>query len=269
MKNKILSNFYELFKLDVKKQIEYKSAFYFDIIASILRFFVIKFLWEFIFKLVGESTIRGFMLEEMIFYVACSFACIPLLRIHAVQKVEREIQTSKINVWFTKPINYLNFIKMSSITISFFYFCINFSFFLILAYIFLPSIQISILNILMFLVMSIAIYFVILNIKSMVALIAFWTTSVWGINYFVTQIIFVFSGGLVPLTFFPDNVVTILKYLPFYYMNYSAVSILLFGSDLNFFIKSISILLIFGFIVRLLLNKFYKHAIKKLDGLGG
>jgi ABC-2 type transport system permease protein len=98
----------------------------------------------------------------------------------------------------------------------------------------------------------------------------FWTSSIWGISAAKDLIIAFLSGALIPLPFYPDALLAVLKYLPFTYMYNLPVSIMASPApDIPGWVTGICIQLAWGVAVYFGVRAYYSFSLKKLTVNGG
>lgn len=100
-------------------------------------------------------------------------------------------------------------------------------------------------------------------------LLYFWAQAFWGLNTAKTVLLDFFSGGLVPLTFFPGWFQSIANILPFKNIIYIPVSIYLERIPVDMIPKTILIQLIWAVIFWIVSGIVGKYAFKQLEVFGG
>lgn len=81
------------------------------------------------------------------------------------------------------------------------------------------------------------------------------------------NIVTLVTGGIVPLVFFPETAINIMRALPFYYVTYLP-SMLFTGFCQDEALTGILVLLFWCLAVQAAINIFYKKYIKKYEGAG-
>lgn len=115
-----------------------------------------------------------------------------------------------------------------------------------------------------FIVATITSYF----IYSIIGTIAFWTTNTWGMISIYGRIVDVFSGGLIPLDLIPKQWLWIFNWLPFKYMHYIPLMIILGkipAKEITQAIFTQTIWLIFVFIV---FKYTWRKGVRHYDAVG-
>jgi ABC-2 type transport system permease protein len=104
-------------------------------------------------------------------------------------------------------------------------------------------------------------------VEAIVGITAFWVTDVWPVDHVKRILLSLFGGLLVPLTLMPPIVLNIANLLPFKYMFYIPVSILLSKSQnplLDVGLQALYIFILF-WIYKLIWNL----GIRKYEAIGG
>lgn len=103
-------------------------------------------------------------------------------------------------------------------------------------------------------------------IEGIIGITAFWVTEMWPIDLVKDILLSLFGGLLVPLTLMPPLVLFLANLLPFKYMFYVPVSILLSKTQNPFLevsLQALYIIILFGFYKLL-----WSLGIKKYEGVG-
>lgn len=102
-----------------------------------------------------------------------------------------------------------------------------------------------------------------------IGLLAFWFKRVHGFNALFWHIGGLFSGELIPVDLLPGLMLSISAWLPFSYLTYFPVSLVIKNNNLTTicqgFIAQLLWMIFFGLIYRFL----WRHGIKKLESAGG
>ncbi|MBW4082729.1 ABC-2 family transporter protein [Paenibacillus sp. S150] len=169
----------------------------------------------------------------MVTYVIISTTISLLIKNEVIKQMERKIRSGEIAMDLIKPMNFkLIFI---SDTVGNSIFRLSFQLIPLLA---VGSIafgfQMVQLKILPFFLLSLInaaiIYFLITFI---IGLLAFWYMAVWHLQRFLSDLIGLLSGSIIPLWFFPDFLQQISVYLPFRLIYFVPLSIYLGKTEIN------------------------------------
>lgn len=220
-----MSKMFYLTLISVKTRLSRKASFIFTIGSNFINISVLFFLWNNIYNPHGHP-------DNLIKYstVMTSLLLANLLFALTTTKIEwtisNEIISGSIASKLAFPIGYLQQ-KMcdylGSLICNFFT-----SFLLILIilvtkfsdYVFISSGR---LIVLVSIIISMTIMFI---FDYLTGLTAFFTESTWGISTIKVCLVSFFSGVVVPLTFFPENVKRLIQITPFWYVFQTPISLI-------------------------------------------
>ena len=125
----------------------------------------------------------------------------------------------------------------------------------------------KVLIILFFLIFSIIINY---NIDFIVGTICLYTESIWGINIMKQMIVSLLSGATIPLAFFPDKVVEVVKYLPFKAIYDTPLTLLLTRDpDLQTVASKLGFSLFWVIAISFFSDVFWRVSVKQVTVNGG
>jgi len=104
-------------------------------------------------------------------------------------------------------------------------------------------------------------------IQAIIGIFAFWVTEIWPFAEMMDVVLNLFGGMLAPIALLPQAVQTASIYLPFRYIFYEPINLIL-GNNLdpwNMIWKQLVCILVMYIIFRL----FWRAGIKKYEGIGG
>ncbi len=100
------------------------------------------------------------------------------------------------------------------------------------------------------------------------ALAAFWTTRITGINQIYFVILMFFSGRVAPLALLPDWIQSIAIYLPFYYIVAFPVELLMGRTPADDVVGTICILIAWLLFALFLVSQVWRIAVKRYSAVG-
>lgn len=254
--------------LGFKIAIAYRFAFFINLIIAPLTFLIYFFLWHSIYAYSGTTIIRGFTLEEMITYYIMGLIISLFVWSNAEYWLEENILSGDVVLLFQKPISIFSQIYFFGIGINLLTIIIE-AIPIYLIGLFFFGVKSATLAHTLFFIISISLASIIYFMFSfIIGLTAFWMKKINGLSRAKEAIISLFSGALLPLTFYPEWFQEISFYLPFQYLRYVPINIFLgrynfFTIGIMIFVKLIWIGLLF-----ILIRWFEKKAFKKLSGAG-
>jgi ABC-2 type transport system permease protein len=218
----------------VKSTFTYRAHVFFQILTSAFAIVIQYFLWSAVYGAVAggvaSGTIRGMTFGQTFLYVSLATSIGVLMRTWTDWDMNGQIRSGDIIMFFFKPIDYMRFMFANSmgamvgnlITITVPSLVIIFGVFragIMLG----PNIPFFVLTVAGSCVLSFLFDFII-------GTTCFWTMSVWGISAAKDLLILFLSGALIPLQFYPDALLGVIRYLPFAYMYNLPLTILTAGS---------------------------------------
>lgn len=222
--------YWKVFTLGFQEEMEYRANYLFETIIGIITFAILYFLWRSIYQSNHWGPIAGMVFREMLTYALLakfwSWVIDPSSEIDTM--LPEDIRHGGLNRFLTRPIND-RFYRFS----------------LYLAHKILHSaMRIGPVMILMILlpkvfalnpspgwwylpaagVLALILQF---SFSYIVAMVAFWWLDIEGILFLKRLVVSFLAGGWLPLTLFPEKVAGFLLALPFQYMIFFPIQIVL------------------------------------------
>jgi len=216
-----------LVKAGFKEAVAYRFHFYITLITSPLQLLIYYFLWKSIFSYSGQETIKGFTFEVMISYYALNMIVSFFTWSNVDEWLEKDVRHGELISSLLRPFKiiyyyFFNLLGISSLAIileiiplfliAIFFFGLNIApIFYFIAF-------------LVSLILALLISFLVSYITGMTT---FWFNQISGIRRVKRVLVVFLSGGMIPLTFFPEVFQKISSYLPFQYMRFTTINIYL------------------------------------------
>jgi len=264
----MFSKMLELIKINIKINLAYAVNAWGAFVATLFQIFVFYYIWMAIYKF--DSVINGISKDQIITYIILSRIIYTQITWGFIPRIGRTIQTGAIAMELLRPMDFMllmfferigDFIAFSTMTaIPILIICS-----LTLGMQPPPDVLTLGFFILSFLMAMILSFFV----EFCVGLLTFYTNYSWGLQAFEEALVSLFSGALIPLTFFPGWLKTIANVLPFQQMSYSPVSIYLGIVKGQQILDVLAFQLMWIVILLTMTRLFYKFAIKKVTVQGG
>ncbi len=276
------NKYVEYFKIGFKKSIEYKSYFIGILTTPTFMGFFFYFIWQYIYEMkyqvaiksgefmgkFSEFTIGGFTFNEMLVYLIIGLLINASRSSDISNKISEVIKSGDIAIYLCRPVNFVKSLLADSIGGK----VINLIIFIILLIIMtnlfnLPypkgwTFIIFIIYAILMILFDIILYIIIGGLS-------FWFIEIWGIRASIEQIIWIFSGRVLPLTLFPSWIKSIMVFTPFMYLEYTFASIYLGKLSIQESLKAMEIFIIWIFLLIILMRYLYKKGFKKLEAFGG
>lgn len=239
-----------------------------NIIFTISKIIFAYLLWGIIF---GEREIvNGFTFYGMMSYYIVSTFLNQLEKSEGVSKeINKQIRAGTFSKYMVVPINIEGYFLAMEFGMALFY--VIFDFLAGAVWIGLFKIKFQFTTNLF--VISCAILIIIIGIIFMVQLnyyLGILTLKYQGIGTFLmikNNLISFVTGSFIPLALFPDIIVKIMRFLPFYYITYLP-SMLLVGYCEDEAVQEIVILLIWCVVLQLVIQYTWNKYVRKYEGVG-
>jgi ABC-2 type transport system permease protein len=233
---------------------------------GIILFIFLK-LWQATYAQGGHKEIAGFSLPQMLWYLTFAEAMV-ISAPRLSHQVDEDVRSGSIAVRLMKPMNYPLYCLSSTLgeRIVRFFFCLclggTISFLLV------GPIGFAWQAVLMALTAILCAFLLDGLIHVLIGLAAFWLEDTTGIHLIYSRLTMILGGVLIPIELFPAWLEKIVLFLPFPYMIYGPVHLLLRqqeGEFLQLAMRQMLFLLLVGGTVALV----YKRALGRIAAHGG
>jgi ABC-2 type transport system permease protein len=246
----------------------YRFGFLFNIIGNIVYLGVAYYLWKSIYRY--SDVIRGLTFNETFLYIGVGSAVFILLKTYADWFIHHEIREGNIAIYLTKPVDYQVynlFANLGSLLVSLV--AISIPTAIMLIFVFRVNIPPGV-GLLLFPISLFIAFLISFSIDYFIGLMGFYSESVWGLSTTKEIIIAVFSGALIPLQFFPDEIQKVLYWLPFQAIYHTPLMMLTRPNQgLDVFMPMMAVQLFWAIVLFFAARLFYNQAIKVLRIAGG
>lgn len=247
----------------------YRLQFLVFIISSPLYIIISYFLWKNVFEFGGYQSIVGYTFEQMIAYTAFQMSLGGGLTFVTVDfRIGKDVNSGEIVVPLLKPYKYI--LSQMAIALG------GKAFFLLLVYV--PLIIFGAIFFFMvpknpaYLMLSLVVLglgFVLNFMFSFcVGLSSCWIKEYKGLGRLKRGIVRVLSGRYMPLSLFPEPILSVLNILPFSYLAFAPANIFLGKMDYLGCINVIIIELVWILVFYVLYRIIWKYARKQITGVG-
>lgn len=266
----------EFIKNAFQTSIAYRLNVFLHLVGRILLLFIQVSIWRALYGGAAEvnSNLGMVSLSQMITYsivsVAISiFAGTSIITNPVFIKVEEGIKSGQIAMDLIKPLNFRNYLFAESIGVKVFKLLFE-----LIPLLVIGSSLFGILiphwpNLILFVItlgIALIIHFL---ITYLMALLGFWYLDAWHLGKFMEDLVYVMSGALVPLWFFPDFLARISEFLPFRLVYYTPIAIFLEKITVQESLGVIGQQLLWVGILYLLVQLIWSRAVNKLVVQGG
>ncbi|MDF2865316.1 MAG: ABC-type uncharacterized transport system permease component-like protein [Clostridia bacterium] len=221
-----MRKYLEIFKFNLKTKINFKVNFIFSLFSFTIHILVFNTLWDFILK---GKTILGYTKPELIWYIIIG-EFITYTTSHNYRKISDMVKNGDIANMLTKPIDFVKYIfaeEASCIVNA----VINLIFASILGSLMAGIINLSLVQIVMFILSTILAIILWISIQVFIGLLAFITEENEPFYLIISKAMLLLV--LTPLEFFPNIVQKVFIFLPTTYIAYPPAKIFVHFSSLQ------------------------------------
>ena len=264
----VLKHYFGQAKMGWKVGLRYRFNFFIAMAMTPLTLIIFYFLWKSIYSYTGQEIIRGFTFSAMVQYYVLSMIIGFFIWCDIDKWISQDVRRGHVISFFVYPMNFLwqylafeigmNGLGLILETIPVF----------IIGFVFFGLELAPLFYIIMFIISVILAFFLTFFISFNVGLSAFWLKKIDGIRKIRRTLLLFLSGGMIPLTFFPESVQTILHYLPFEYIRFVPINIYLTNYSIIGVFIQIGIQITWIVALYLLSVFIYKRAFKQFAGAG-
>lgn len=215
--------------LTYKSQKKYTLNFLFIIIGNIIGTLMNYFVWYYVYKSSGYTTISNFSSKDIFIYIFLISAFAMFTNQSSDLIISRNIKDGSIVEDFTRPLSliFLNYARvLGNALFTFLYVSIPMILICII-YGLVNGVKLKCINIFISLFSLLLAFTIIFLLDYMFGLFTFYTLNNWGTAKLKDICFQLLSGSVIPLFFLPPVIHNVIKYLPFYYTGYFPVSIFL------------------------------------------
>lgn len=220
----------KVFNLGLQEQMEYRANYLFETLIGLITFLVLFFLWRAIFASNQGQPIAGLTFQEMLTYILLAkfwdWVIDPTIEIDNM--LPADIRHGGLNRFLIRPINdrYYRF----SLYLSHKALHVVMRIGPVAALIWLlPKVfLLSPAPVWWYLPIAGLLALVLqFSFSYLVAMVAFWWLEIWGVLFLKRLIVSFLAGAWMPLSLFPETIVSLFMVLPFHYMIFFPIQIAL------------------------------------------
>ncbi|MGF7047906.1 ABC-2 type transport system permease protein [Paenibacillus sp. DS2015] len=218
-----MRKYWEMMKSQIKIDTAYSGWYWSSTASMILRMLIIYAFWHAVYE--NRTTIEGMPLDIMITYVVLAMVLNNYLAGVGTQ-LGNSVRDGSVAIELMRPYNLLDKLVALDLGDKISGTIREAVPLLIIAYLFMgintPN---HWTDFILFLLSALLGILIGTQLDLAVGIMAFWLTNIWGLRMLRNAIILFFSGGLLPITMFPEWLQMASRFLPFQYMIYVPVSI--------------------------------------------
>ena len=195
----------------------YRLRYYTGILTYLLMVSVQYFIWKAVYQSQGDgAALYGYSLAQMVTYVSIGWISRSFYFSNIDREIDELVRSGQISIYLIRPVNFQIMMLAQALGESLFramFFSIPIA--LVLFWVYPIMGPAGGLDFIYFCVSTFVSFLILGQLNFLVGLCAFYLKSIMGImraKYYVIQL---FSGLLLPLSFFPEKVRLVLEFLPF------------------------------------------------------
>lgn len=229
---------------------------------------VLIFMWQAIF--VGQETVRGYTLQEMLTYVLIGNIVRAIVRSYNASIVSRDIKNGSLSAHLVRPMSYFSYAMARELGRVFTSALTATALQVVMMLIFMDSLLINLdpAFLAVFSVMTLLAFVIELLIGYTVGLVAFWADEIEGFQASVEKIQKFFAGTYFPLSLLPVTLVQVSMFLPFAYSFYVPAQLYLKRISLVDGLKGLFIQMIWIIILYGISKLVWRRGIRRYEGVG-
>lgn len=213
------SLYWDFIRIRFLTMLAYRVNYYSGILVYTLNIGVYYFTWQAIYG--GKEELAGFTAAQMTTYVAVSWMARAFYFNNLDREIATEIRDGTIAIQFIRPYNYLLVKMMQGFGEGLFRFTLFMIPGMIIAVLLFPvQLPTSPVSWVGFLVMLFFSFLINTQLNILVGLMAFFIENNDGLMRMKRVVVDLFSGLLIPISFFPGWLVSIMNVLPFQAITY-------------------------------------------------
>ncbi len=210
-----------------QKQITYRFEYFMGIVNGFIYVFIFTSLWKALYAQTVGNSMSGFSLTGIITYAVLAMA----VRISFSMDdsvIYKKVQDGSVSIDLIRPVSFFYMNLAENVGYSLFHLIaralpiLAISFFIFDVYI-----PVSFLNFSLFVISALMGYLILFMFNFTIGLLAFWFIEVFPFMLFKYAFLTLFSGGIVPIDFFPEVLKPIIAMMPFQYTLYAPTVILM------------------------------------------
>lgn len=258
-------------RLSFLKLIAYRMRYFTGIVTYFMFVSAHYYIWDAVYKgQAGGSTINGYTFSEIITYISVAWMARSVYFSDIDEEIAEMVRSGQISLYLLRPVHF-HLVMISEacggLLFRLIFFTLPIS--LVIFFFFPVTAPASMLHGVTFLLATIVSFLVLAEINFLLGLLCFYLKSIEGFmraKYFFIQL---FSGLLLPFSFFPQWFTRSMDYLPFRLIAATPLEIYLGKIEGTALIVTLMKMGLWVFLLFLLSEFFYKRAFKKLLIQGG
>ena len=259
--------YWTAFKLSIIREMAYRFNFAIDFAFDIIGFLVVVVLWKYIFS--QTSAIGGFEYPELITYYFLILILGTLAARNVSQQMMELVNNGRLSMLVVRPLHAPVFLMTLQLSVT----LMRFVIYVLMAIgimifsdsLILPS---STLGFIIFSFSLVLLFLLNWFFYFLFGCLSFWMTRYGGLLWVVRDLVAFLSGVYFPLSFFSDNIESLLRLSPFYYMRNFQAMLYLERVDFAGVVSGFSLQILWIAILLFLAAKCWKKGMRRYESVG-
>lgn len=254
-------------KISFETEKQYFVNFLGGIVGEVFILFVQLFLWN---NILSHNQIQNISHNDFMAYIYFSFVLRVVFSNSIPFQINSDYQKGNIAIYLVRPISYSAYLYFKDIgKVIFKFLCLLFPCIMVMYYFDMININFIDTRIFFFLLSILIGNILNFSVNYFIGIISFIAKSSIGLYMLYSSLGSFFSGTLIPLFMFPSTLRVISYILPFRYIYYSPLSVILELKDSTFYYKIILIQFLYCIVITSTILVLGKMINKRLDIQGG
>lgn len=252
----------------IQRAITYRGTTLLNLFSNFIWAILVYSLWKAVFS--SKGSLKGFSWDEMRTYIILAFAINALFSFQSLMRIMNTIRTGEVASELLRPHDYLGSQLAQATGAACVEGALSGGIAILLSFWFLGIVPPA--SPLSFGLFLLSICFGFLTkflLGYLVAMLCFYTLNAVGLIWTQTAIINLFSGSLIPLSFFPDWLMQIVLITPFQSIVYAPIAIYLGKISGIGVWQTLSLQAVWVILLWLLAKVLWRVSIRQLDIQGG
>ncbi|PIQ24132.1 hypothetical protein COW36_10815 [bacterium (Candidatus Blackallbacteria) CG17_big_fil_post_rev_8_21_14_2_50_48_46] len=248
------------------KTLAYKLNFLLQVIGPVLVFFFIRYnLWSAIYSLEGIHTLQGYTFRQMLAYQAWVMIVTFLGQGFNGMNLAEDIRLGRISAYLIYPFGFWQFHASSFIAFQLIQVLVAGLSLLLIALAGWVEISLPALGLGFVYCFCVGLFW--FQVNFLVGILAFWLEETWVLRVMIVTVSQFFSGALIPLEIFPAWIRSGLEYLPFPYLTWVPVKLMM-GTYQGSLYQAFGVIGAWGLLSFLLAHWVWNRGLRAYTGAG-
>lgn len=256
-------------KLSLINRLDYRQELVVSLIIGLIIFSGLYFFWNAVYENNTDIEINGYTLNQILIYYILIRIISEIIESRAGFRLSDMIQNGTISNYLIKPFSLKLWILSEELGRMLLDLFVKTVIFLGVFSIIFELPNISLLSIAIFFLSICFSFLITFNLFFLAGCIGFLVESAGGFNYAIRRIMFFLSGGLIPLSFFPETLQRIIELLPFKYI-FDLPTKILFNenTDYNLIFLGLSVQIFWVITLWWFSNFIFNYLLQKNESVG-